>query len=96
MKIKDSRYHGKQIEVLDIMKFSSEEQEITITAYRNEDSMKVYTSDNTYITKILKLVNHDNVKVLTVSRSGKITSLECTLDKKNVLLRAIPKSCKNQ
>ena len=95
MKIKDSRYNGSQLEVSNIMNFSSEEQETTITAYRNDKTMKVYTSDSTYITKILKLASHEDVKVLTVSKAGKITSLECILDKKNVLLRAIPKTCKS-
>ncbi len=87
MKITDTRWKGAEMDIPDVMSFSSEDQEFTFTSYRNEDTVSVYTSDSTMITKLLKVVSHDKVTVLSVSNTGFITSIKCTLAKKQLSLR---------
>ena len=87
MKIKDSRYHGSQAEVVDVISYPSEEQEFTFTAFRNDETISIYTSDSTMLTKLLKVVPHDEVTILSVSNTGFITSMKCELSKKQLSLR---------
>ena len=87
MLIADNRWKGQQLDIVDIISFPSDEQESTFSSYRSDNMVSVYTSDSTMITKLLKVVPHDEITVLTVSNSGFITSIKCTLGKKQLSLR---------
>lgn len=55
MKLKTKSGKSYDTEDLVIRGVDSSEQETTIVALRNDDYMDVYTSDNTYLTKLKKL-----------------------------------------
>ena len=58
----------------DIMIFSRDEQETTISFSRYDDMIEVYTSDSTVITKLNKVVATENIDVITTDENGRITS----------------------
>lgn len=69
-----------------------DEQETTITFCRKENIAYVYSSDNTMLTKIQKLLNAPdsewNLKQTFKDRDGNPTGYEFTVNKKMVSLRA--------
>ena len=73
------------------MQFSREEQETVIVLPRGEKVIKVYSSDRTAITKLLKIT--DDVDILT-THEGSITSGYFYLDSRQVLFRNVPANCK--
>lgn len=91
MVIKDKRWNGKELDISHVYNFPSAEQETTIAYYRTDSTITVYSSNTTDITKILKITDHDNVKVLSVSDSGVITAIQTELDTRQVHFRNIPK-----
>ena len=58
----------------DVMIFSRDEQETTISFSRYDDMIEVYTSDSTVITKLNKVVATENIDVITTDENGRITS----------------------
>lgn len=58
----------------DVMIFSKDEQETTVNFSRGDEVVEVYTSDSTMITKLNKIVEADNIDVLTTDDNGRITS----------------------
>ena len=58
----------------DVMIFARDEQETTISLYRYDDMVEVYTSDSTVITKLNKVVATENIDVITTDGDGRITS----------------------
>ncbi len=87
MVISDSRWEGVALDIVDVISFPSDEQESTFSSYRSDNTVSVYTSDSTMITRLLKVVPHNEITVLTVSSSGFITSIKCSLGKKQLSLR---------
>ena len=79
---------------MDIISFSKEEQETTVSYYRQDKIIEVYSSDMTVITKLKKITKDDNIEVLSVNELGNITSAKFRIDKRQLLFRNIPKSCK--
>lgn len=79
---------------MDIISFSKDEQETTVSYYRNDKIIEVYSSDMTVITKLKKITKDDNIEVLSVNELGNITSAKFKIDKRQLLFRNIPKSCK--
>ena len=69
----------------DIMTFSLEEQETTISFMRGDKEVEVYSSDSTMITKLLKIT--DNYDILTTDKNGRITSGNFILDVKQISFR---------
>lgn len=69
----------------DIMTFSLEEQETTISFMRGDKKIEVYSSDSTMITKLLKIT--DNYDILTTDKNGRITSGKFVLDVKQISFR---------
>lgn len=67
------------------MSFKVEEQETTITFYRNDKKVVVYTSDRTMITRLSKVTNE--IEVLTVDSNNNPTSANFTLDIKQLSFR---------
>ena len=76
---------------MDIFDIPVEEQETTIVYNRKDKMIEVYSSDRTEITKLLKITNPQNIEVLSKNENGNITSAKFKLDRKQVLLRNIPK-----
>lgn len=93
MKISDTRWKGQQTEASQIT-INKEEMETTINKIKDEETIEVYSSIPSDITKILKITEHENISVLSISKTGKITSLRATLNEKQLLLRNIPNKCK--
>lgn len=56
----------------DIMDFGTDEQETSLAFMRGDKTIKVYTSDKTMITKLMKIT--DSVEILTTNERGTITS----------------------
>ena len=79
---------------MDSISFSKDEQETTVSYYRNDKIIEVYSSDMTVITKLKKITKDDNIEVLSVNELGNITSAKFKIDKRQLLFRNIPKSCK--
>lgn len=92
MKISDTRWKGQQTDARQIT-INKEEMETTINKIKDEETIEVYSSIPSDITKILKITEHENISVLSISKTGKITSLRATLNEKQLLLRTIPKQC---
>ena len=74
--------------------FSKDEQETTVSYYRDDKIIEVYSSDMTVITKLKKITKDDNIEVLSKNELGNITSAKFKIDKRQLLFRNIPKSCK--
>ena len=87
MLIKDSRWKAESLDIQDIMSFGSDEQELTISGYRGEDTLDIYCSDNKYITKIMRRVDPKDIEVLTVSKTGLITSIRTKITKPQLSFR---------
>ena len=79
---------------MEIMSFSKEEQETTVAYYRDEKMIEVYSSDMTVITKLKKITKADNIEVLSKNELGNITSAKFKIDKRQLLFRNVPKTCK--
>ena len=79
---------------MDSISFSKDEQETTVSYYRDDKIIEVYSSDMTVITKLKKITKDDNIEVLSRNELGNITSAKFKIDKRQLLLRNIPKSCK--
>ena len=79
---------------MDIISFSKEEQETTVSYYRQDKIIEVYSSDMTVITKLKKITKDDNIEVLSRNELGNITSAKFKIDKRQLLFRNIPKKCK--
>lgn len=75
-----------------------DEQETTITFSRKEDKAYVYTSDNTMVTKIAKLLNAPDslwtLENVIRDKDGNPTGYEFSVPKKMVALRSKPKVTK--
>ena len=76
---------------MDSISFSKDEQETTVSYYRNDKIIEVYSSDMTVITKLKKITKDDNIEVLSVNELGNITSAKFKIDKRQLLFRNIPK-----
>lgn len=87
MLIKDTRWKAEPLDIQDIMSFGSDEQELTISGYRGEDTLDIYCSDNKYITKIMRRVDPKDIEVLTVSKTGLITSIRAKITKPQLSFR---------
>lgn len=88
---------GKEYELDDLVikGVSVEEQELVVTAMRDEDFFKVYTSDNTYLTKLKKMVvaNPKDWEVENVYEScNRITGVRFKAPKKLLSFRASSKT----
>ena len=79
---------------MDNISFSKDEQETTVSYYRDDKIIEVYSSDMTVITKLKKITKDDNIEVLSRNELGNITSAKFRIDKRQLLFRNIPKSCK--
>lgn len=79
---------------MDNISFSKDEQETTVSYYRQDKIIEVYSSDMTVITKLKKITKDDNIEVLSRNELGNITSAKFRIDKRQLLFRNIPKSCK--
>lgn len=79
---------------MDNISFSKDEQETTVSYYRDDKIIEVYSSDMTVITKLKKITKDDNIEVLSKNELGNITSAKFKIDKRQLLFRNIPKSCK--
>lgn len=79
---------------MDNISFSKDEQETTVSYYRDDKIIEVYSSDMTVITKLKKITKDDNIEVLSRNELGNITSAKFKIDKRQLLFRNIPKSCK--
>lgn len=79
---------------MDNISFSKDEQETTVSYYRQDKIIEVYSSDMTVITKLKKITKDDNIEVLSRNELGNITSAKFKIDKRQLLFRNIPKSCK--
>lgn len=79
---------------MDSISFSKDEQETSISYYRGDKIIEVYSSDMTVITKLKKITKDDNIEVLSRNELGNITSAKFKIDKRQLLFRNIPKSCK--
>lgn len=79
---------------MDNISFSKDEQETTVSYYRQDKIIEVYSSDMTVITKLKKITKDDNIEVLSKNELGNITSAKFKIDKRQLLFRNIPKSCK--
>ena len=79
---------------MDIISFSKDEQETTVSYYRDDKIIEVYSSDMTVITKLKKITKDDNIEVLSRNELGNITSAKFKIDKRQLLFRNIPKKCK--
>ena len=67
-----------------------EEQELTITAMRDEDFFEAYTSDNTYLTKLKKMVaaNPKDWQITNIYESyGEITGVKFKAPKRALSFR---------
>ncbi len=87
---------GKEYELDDLIikGVSVEEQELVVTAMRDEDFFEAYTSDNTYLTKLKKMVaaNPKDWEIENVCESrGKITGVKFRAPKKLLSFRASSK-----
>ena len=60
--------------MIEIRTIPKEEQETTITFYRGDDMIDVYSSDRTVITKLKKITKEENIKILSVNENNTITS----------------------
>lgn len=68
-----------ELEDLVVRGTAVEEQELTITAMRDEDFFETYTSDNTYLTKLKKMVaaNPKDWQITAIYESyGEITGVK--------------------
>lgn len=81
---------------MDNISFSKDEQETTVSYYRQDKIIEVYSSDMTVITKLKKITKDDNIEVLSRNELGNITSAKFKIDKRQLLFRNIPKTCKIQ
>ena len=79
---------------MDNISFSKDEQETTVSYYRQDKIIEVYSSDMTVITKLKKITKDDNIEVLSKNELANITSAKFKIDKRQLLFRNIPKSCK--
>lgn len=79
---------------MDNISFPKDEQETTVSYYRDDKIIEVYSSDMTVITKLKKITKDDNIEVLSRNELGNITSAKFKIDKRQLLFRNIPKSCK--
>ena len=79
---------------MDNISFSKDEQETTVSYYRDDKIIEVYSSDMTVITKLKKITKDDNIEVLSRNELGNITSAKFKIDKRQLLFRNIPKKCK--
>ena len=79
---------------MDNISFSKDEQETTVSYYRQDKIIEVYSSDMTVITKLKKITKDDNIEVLSRNELGNITSAKFKIDKRQLLFRNIPKKCK--
>lgn len=79
---------------MDNISFPKDEQETTVSYYRDDKIIEVYSSDMTVITKLKKITKDDNIEVLSKNELGNITSAKFKIDKRQLLFRNIPKSCK--
>ena len=85
--VKEKEY---ELEDLVIRGTAVEEQELTITAMRDENFFEAYTSDNTYLTKLKKMVaaNPKDWKVIAVYESyGEITGVKFRAPKRALSFR---------
>lgn len=73
----------------EIMTFGLEEQEVSLAYYRGDETVEVYASDSTAITKLLKIT--DNYEILTTDNNGRITSAKFLLDINQISFRKKPK-----
>ena len=87
MLINDTRWKAEPLDIQDVINFSSDEQELTISGYRADGTLDIYCSDNKYITKIMKVVDPKDIEVLTVSKSGNITSIRTKITKPQLSFR---------
>ena len=69
---------------MDIISFSKEEQETTVSYYRQDKIIEVYSSDMTVITKLKKITKDDNIEVLSRNELGNITSAKFKIDKRQL------------
>ena len=59
----------------------SNEQELTIVAERTSDKMTIYTSDNTWITKLNKLIikNPEDYQIIWTNNTGSLLKVPVSL-----------------
>ena len=70
------------------LKFNTDEQETTIVFSRNENTMIIYTSDKTFITKLKRKFIDDEIEILTTDEQGNATSVKVIADKKLLSIRS--------
>ena len=73
--------------MIEVTYIPKEEQETTITFYRGDEMIDVYSSDNTVITKLKKITKEENIKVLSVSKNNTITAGVFRIDRKQLSFR---------
>ena len=64
--------------MIDVISFPIGEQETSLAFMRGDDTVEVYTSDSTMITKLSKVT--DDIEVLTADVNGRTTSAKFTID----------------
>lgn len=67
--------------------FPKTEQETTVSFYRTDEKIEVYTSDSTMITKLLKVTSEEDREILTTDANDRITSMIVYLEPKQLSLR---------
>ena len=83
-------------DMVTLMGVPSEEQETSITFERNSDKMTIWTSDNTMVTKLKKLMVKNPTEYVLVSIStcgGQPVMYEIEAPKELLLLRNVRVAC---
>lgn len=77
-------------DIIPVVGFGSSEQEVTISTTRDEDVMSIYVSDNTFLTKIKKILagNSKNWKCWMIGRDSGPTGYIFETKKKYLTIRS--------